>query len=226
MKYIGITKGKILEGFCLLPSINITWMKITIKGKKYYDIQFAWLFWFFTIGTIPKVLKELDIKVMEKEDIKVIEGKLDIMCFILVFLVGLSLVINWSLYKKVDNLSIEVTQIEKQIDTIYLNYPLENIVTLTVYNPVESQCDDTPLITASGIKIDLEKLKKGEIKYCAVSRDLLAEIPYGSIIYIEGHGKYQVVDTMNKRFKNSVDILQDVSEKGFKKTNIRILKVK
>ena len=63
-------------------------------------------------------------------------------------------------------------------------------------------------------KLIWEKLKKGEIKYCAVSRDLLSEIPYGSIIYIEGHGEYEVVDTMNKRIKMGVDILQDISEKG------------
>lgn len=163
---------------------------------------------------------------MEKEYLKIIEGKLGIMCFALVFLVGLSLIMTWSLYRKIDNLSTEVVRVEKQIDTIYLNSPLEKIITLTVYNPVESQCDDTPLVTANGTKIDLEKLKKGEIKYCAVSRDLLSEIPYGSIIYIEGHGEYEVVDTMNKRIKMGVDILQDVSEKGFKKTNIRILKVK
>lgn len=163
---------------------------------------------------------------MEKEYLKIIEGKLGIMCFALVFLVGLSLIMTWSLYRKIDNLSTEVVRIEKQIDTIYLNSPLEKIITLTVYNPVESQCDDTPLVTANGTKIDLEKLKKGEIKYCAVSRDLLSEIPYGSIIYIEGHGEYEVVDTMNKRIKMGVDILQDISEKGFKKQNIRILKVK
>lgn len=142
--------------------------------------------------------------------------------FILFFILGLNLVI----IQKVNDLSTEVVRIEKQVDTIYLNSPLEKIITLTVYNPVESQCDDTSLVTANGTKIDLEKLKKGEIKYCAVSRDLLSEIPYGSIIYIEGHGEYEVVDTMNKRIKMGVDILQDVSEKGFKKTNIRILKVK
>ena len=142
--------------------------------------------------------------------------------FVLFFVLGLNLI----MIQKVNNLSTEIFQIEKQIDTIYINSPFEKIITLTVYNPVESQCDDTPLVTANGTKIDLEKLKKGKIKYCAVSRDLLSEIPYGSIIYIEGHGEYEVVDTMNKRVKMSVDILQDVSQKGFKKTNIRILKVK
>ena len=142
--------------------------------------------------------------------------------FVLFFILGLNLI----MIQKVNDLSTEIVRIEKKIDTIYLNSPLEKIITLTVYNPVESQCDDTPLITANGTKIDLEKLKKGEIKYCAVSRDLLSEIPYGSIIYIEGYGEYEVVDTMNKRIKMGVDILQDVSEKGFKKTNVRILKVK
>ena len=142
--------------------------------------------------------------------------------FVLFFILGLNLI----MIQKVNDLSTEIVRIEKKIDTIYLNSPLEKIITLTVYNPVESQCDDTPLITANGTKIDLEKLKKGEIKYCAVSRDLLSEIPYGSIIYIEGHGEYKVVDTMNKRFTNYVDILQDVSQKGFKKTNVRILKIK
>lgn len=142
--------------------------------------------------------------------------------FVLFFILGLNLI----MIEKVNNLSTKIIRIEKQIDTIYINSPLEKIITLTVYNPVESQCDDTPLVTANGTKIDLKKLKKGEIKYCAVSRDLLSEIPYGSIIYIEGHGEYEVVDTMNKRIKMGVDILQDVSQKGFKKTNIRILKVK
>ena len=120
--------------------------------------------------------------------------------FVLFFILGLNLI----MIQKVNNLSTEVVRIEKQIDTIYLNSPLERIITLTVYNPVESQCDDTPLVTANGTKIDLEKLKKGEIKYCAVSRDLLSEIPYDSIIYIEGHGEYEVVDTINKRIKMGI----------------------
>ena len=99
-------------------------------------------------------------------------------------------------------------------------------VTLTTYNAVASQCDDNPLITADGTKIDLKKLKKGKIKYCAVSRDLLWCIPLGSIIHIEGHGYYEVRDTMNARFNHYVDILQHISEKNFKKEKIKVILVK
>jgi len=99
-------------------------------------------------------------------------------------------------------------------------------VTLTTYNPVEAQCDSDPLITADGTKIDLNKLKKGKIKYCAVSRDLLWCLPYGSVLEIEGHGMYIVKDTMNERFNHCIDILQHVGEKNFKKTKVKVVKIK
>lgn len=99
-------------------------------------------------------------------------------------------------------------------------------VTLTTYNAVANQCSGNPLITADGTKIDLKKLKNGKIKYAAISRDLLGKIPLGSVIHIEGHGLYEVRDKMNKRFKNHIDILQDISKKNFKKTNIKIVVVK
>lgn len=99
-------------------------------------------------------------------------------------------------------------------------------VTLTTYNPVEAQCDSDPLVTADGTKIDLNKLKKGEIKYCAISRNLLPFIPLGSVIEIEGYGLYEVRDTMNKRFNHCIDILQHVSEKNFKKTKVKVVKIK
>lgn len=104
--------------------------------------------------------------------------------------------------------------------------PFITHVTLTTYNAVASQCDDSPLITADGTKIDLKKLKKGTIKYCAVSRDLLRYIPLGSVIHIEGHGYYEVRDTMNKRFDHYIDILQHTSQKNFKKEKIRVEVVK
>ena len=95
-------------------------------------------------------------------------------------------------------------------------------VTITTYNAVRSQCDRSPLITADGTKIDHNKLKSGEQKIVAISRDLLYAIPLGSVIYVEGYGRYEVRDTMNSRFNHSIDILQHSSKKNFKKNNIKI----
>ena len=95
-------------------------------------------------------------------------------------------------------------------------------VTITTYNAVRSQCDRSPLITADGTKIDHRKVKSGEQKIVAISRDLLYAIPLGSLIYIEGYGKYEVRDTMNSRFKHRIDILQHSSKKNFKKDKIKI----
>ena len=95
-------------------------------------------------------------------------------------------------------------------------------VTITTYNAVRSQCDRSPLITADGTKIDHNKVKSGEQKIVAISRDLLYAIPLGSLIYVEGHGYYEVRDTMNSRFKHRIDILQHSSKKNFKKDKIKI----
>ena len=88
-------------------------------------------------------------------------------------------------------------------------------VTITCYHPVKEQCDDSPLITADGSKIDLHKLKKGDIKWCAISRDLLWLFPKNKPkrVYIEGHGYYEVRDVMNKRFNHRLDILQHPDNK-------------
>ena len=99
-------------------------------------------------------------------------------------------------------------------------------VTLTTYNAVKSQCDETPDVTANGTIIDHKKLKQGKLKYCAISPDLLWCIPMGSIIDIDGHGRYEVVDTMNARFNHRIDILQYHTEKNFKKEKIKIILVK
>lgn len=95
-------------------------------------------------------------------------------------------------------------------------------VTITTYNAVRSQCDRSPLITADGTKIDHRKVKSGKQRIVAISRDLLYAIPLGSLIYVEGHGYYEVRDTMNSRFKHRIDILQHSSKKNFKKDKIKI----
>ena len=99
-------------------------------------------------------------------------------------------------------------------------------VTITTYNAVMSQCDRSPLITADGTKIDHRKVKSGEQRIVAISRDLLYAIPLGSVIYVEGYGRYEVRDTMNSRFKHRIDILQHSSKKNFKKDKIKIKLVK
>lgn len=89
-------------------------------------------------------------------------------------------------------------------------------VKVTCYQPVEAQCDSDPLITADGSKIDLHKLKKGDVKWCAISRDLLCLFPKDKPkrVHIEGYGIYEVRDVMNKRFNHRVDILIHPSEKA------------
>ena len=99
-------------------------------------------------------------------------------------------------------------------------------VTLTTYNATKEQCDNNPNKTANGTIIDHKKLKQGKLRYCAISRDLLWCIPMGSIIYIYGHGRYEVVDTMDARFNHRIDILQHYTKKNFKKKKIKVILVK
>ena len=99
-------------------------------------------------------------------------------------------------------------------------------VTLTTYNATKAQCGNNPNKTANGTIIDHKKLKQGKLKYCAISPDLLWCIPMGSVIEIDGHGRYEVVDTMNARFNHRIDILQHYTEKNFKKEKIKIILVK
>lgn len=64
MKYWGISYGKIIEGFSVFPSVSVSWATLRVKYKlpvnynRYYDIQFAWLFWYVTFGQLKNKLKE------------------------------------------------------------------------------------------------------------------------------------------------------------------------
>jgi len=89
---------------------------------------------------------------------------------------------------------------------------------LTVYNPLSSQCDASPLVTASNHRINEKKLRIGAIRWMALSRDLLkrwgGRIQYGDTINLQSgdasiDGFWVVHDTMNKRFRNRGDLLFD-----------------
>jgi 3D (Asp-Asp-Asp) domain-containing protein len=100
-------------------------------------------------------------------------------------------------------------------------------VTITMYYADTLQCDDSPLITACGYKINPKKASQH--KWIAVSRDLLKKFKYGDKVRISNAGKkdgiYQVSDTMNKRYKNKVDILETKGVAIYKLTNAIIEKV-
>lgn len=99
-------------------------------------------------------------------------------------------------------------------------------VTLTYYQPVKAQCNSEPLITADGSRINLNHLRRGRIKWCAISRDLLWLFPKGKPkrIYIEGFGVFEVRDIMNRRFTHRVDIL--IHPKDSKRIKLDKVKVK
>jgi hypothetical protein len=87
---------------------------------------------------------------------------------------------------------------------------------LTIYNPERKQCDSTPLITASNSKINMEELKNDNLRWMALSRDLLkrwkGKFHYGDTVLITSgdpaiDGLWIIKDTMNKRFKNRGDLL-------------------
>jgi hypothetical protein len=105
---------------------------------------------------------------------------------------------------------------------------------LTIYNPVQEQTDSDPLVTASMKKIDLEKLIRSEIRWMALSRDMLqrwgGKIQYGDTIRLDADdpdidGLWVVYDTMNKRYTRTGDLLfhQNTRTKG-KWKNVKMFK--
>jgi 3D (Asp-Asp-Asp) domain-containing protein len=100
-------------------------------------------------------------------------------------------------------------------------------VIATTYTPSEKETDSTPLITASGFKINPKNPKKHRI--IAVSRDLKKKYKFGTRVKISGAGKYSgeyvVRDVMNKRYKKRIDILIGHNDKQTKFKNVKIRKV-
>lgn len=56
MKKLRFNFDRIVGGFVLLPQINLDWM--VFCNKKYYDIVFAWLFWYIRIGHTQNILDD------------------------------------------------------------------------------------------------------------------------------------------------------------------------
>ena len=70
---------------------------------------------------------------------------------------------------------------------------------LLLPSPVEHRitCYDSGRLTADGTVIDWAAVDRGEQRIVAVSRQHRAMYPYGTVIWVEGHGPYVVRDTMS-----------------------------
>ncbi|MBI5576332.1 MAG: 3D domain-containing protein [Deltaproteobacteria bacterium] len=77
---------------------------------------------------------------------------------------------------------------------------------VTAYNVgVRAQTSDTPCIGAGGH--DLCELVERNVKVCAANF-----VPLGTILEIEGHGEFVVLDRLHKRFAHRVDIAMKEGE--------------
>ena len=129
---------------------------------------------------------------------------------------------------KIEMLEIENASLKDELSH-FDKYGIE--VNVTMYQPNEIQCDDTPDITADGTKIRINKAS--EYKFVALSRNLLKRwggaFDYGDFILIKeaGHkdGVYQVRDTMNPKWVNVVDILESEHVEPYKFTGVHIFKL-
>lgn len=123
----------------------------------------------------------------------------------------------------------EIVVVEERVQEVFVDREVDvYVVTATVYHAVAEQCDDSPLVTASGARISSAE-SAYEHRYIAVSRDLLDVFPYGTMVEVSGCGEldgvYTVVDTLNKRYKGYIDILINPDMRGGKWEGARIRKV-
>ena len=121
---------------------------------------------------------------------------------------------------------MEVTMMEKEIEK-EIEGVEPDIVTVTTYTPSVEETDSTPLITASGFKINPKNPKKQRI--IAVSRDLKKKYKFGKKVRITGIGKlsgtYTVRDVMNKRYRKRIDILIGTKDKQTKFRKAKLYKI-
>lgn len=115
--------------------------------------------------------------------------------------------------------------------SLFIQSPIE-LDRATTYNVDVQQCDSDPFTTADGSVIDPIKLKTNQLRWCALSRDLICDeerqklhdydtsifrgfFRFGDTIVVKSisspqiNGKWCVRDCMNKRYKRSIDFLFD-----------------
>ena len=131
-----------------------------------------------------------------------------------------------TLQLEINNLNDEIKDLLKQMDS--MPEVIFQQVRATMYHPVEEQCDDTPLITADGSKIDPYKVSSWN--WIAVSQHMLTRnggpLNYGDTVYVFGtkhkDGMYVIKDCMNKRKTNQIDFLESLGTPQYLYDNVVI----
>ena len=114
---------------------------------------------------------------------------------------------------------------------IVLQYPFVlksmKVVSLSTYKADTTETDSTPLVTASGFKLDSLNPKKHRV--IAISRDLKELFAFGDKVILTNAGKFNGVwfihDVMNKRYKNKIDILINPSDRQLSLKGVVISKI-
>ena len=131
-----------------------------------------------------------------------------------------------TLQLELDDLKEEIKELLEQMDS--MPDVIFEEIKATMYHPVEEQCDDTPLITADGSKIDPHKVSNWN--WIAVSQHMLTRnggpLNYGDTVYIFGtkhkDGMYIVKDCMHKRKTNQIDFLESLNTPQYRYDNVVI----
>ena len=133
-----------------------------------------------------------------------------------------------TLQLELDDLRDTIKDLLNQIDDMQDTTPeiIFKQVKATMYHPVEEQCDDTPLITADGSKIDPYKVSSWN--WIAVSQHMLTRnggpLNYGDTVYVFGtkhkDGMYIVKDCMHKRKTNQIDFLESLGTPQYRYDNV------
>ena len=131
-----------------------------------------------------------------------------------------------TLQLELDDLKEEIKELLEQMDS--MPDVIFEEIKATMYHPVEEQCDDTPLITADGSKIDPHKVSNWN--WIAVSQHMLTRnggpLNYGDTVYIFGtkhkDGMYIVKDCMHKRKTNQIDFLESLGTPQYRYDNVVI----
>jgi len=120
------------------------------------------------------------------------------------------------------NIDVKIKKIDLEITEEF-----RKIVTLTTYTIDPLQTDSTPLITASGFKLD--SINPSRHRVIAVSRDLKIKLKFGDKVRLSNAGRFNGVwyvrDLMNKRFENKIDVLINPDGRHTKLSGVVITKI-